>query len=564
MGKLLLGNIRGPKGDPDGPYNLLSSAYGALDPTGVAASDSAITNWIAACVSNKLPGIVPPGTYKITSRMDWRIPGLNIIGAGSQFVKFRQATPNTGVVVVAGQQQSISGLDLGYSSQEAAANTASIGMAFGDDTVGSCFMSEFRDLIFTQCQRGLAINPAITVKAGMFSCHFDTVRFLGYSYGAINLLGNNGLGAANCTGCVFDNIYVHNNFSGSDANSTWWPVYLQDWDEVVFNQLNVEHAQVFNSEPVAFVSVGAAAVKGLHLEHLELSGNPGWGLVYVSHDSSVMIDGLSVRFPTMTGTSYNSVVRLNGTEGPKCEIRGLNEAADGGYATIHSLVDFNSCTNGRVKIKPISQSQHTKAAINAGSGCLVEYEGGWDGAYSAPAHAPTGTLAETFPRQFATSSSTGSSGKAYGRVISCRAGQKVSTLTMWTAGAVKTAGTHGWYALLDPATFKVLAITADQTDASTKWGVVNTKYGLNVVTPITIPNDGDYIFAWSIAISGGVMPSLDALPTVDTAANQEPPILAGVIDNSGTLTTPPSVGSVLGSGTWFQQNTGFNVYATVS
>ena len=57
---------------------------------------------------------------------------------------------------------------------------------------------------------------------------------------------------------------------------------------------------------------------------------------------------------------------MNGTEGPKCELRGLNEAADGGYATVHPLVDFNSCTNGRVRIRPISLGQHTQAAINAG------------------------------------------------------------------------------------------------------------------------------------------------------------------------------------------------------
>jgi hypothetical protein len=563
VGKLLLGNIRGPQGDNGGPYKTLTSAYGTLDPSGAVTSDTAIANFIEDCMTSGLPGFVPPGTYKITSLMDWRIPGLQVMGSGSNVTKIRQATANTGVVAVAAQGQKIEGFDFGYSSQEVAANTASIGMSLGDDTDGSSFMSQFRDLLFTQCQRGIAVEQTITTKAGLFSCHFDTTRVLGYSYSAIDLRGNNGNGAANATGCVFDNTYIHNNFSGSDANSTWWPVYLQDWDEVVFNQLNIEHAECFNSEPIAFVGVGSAVVNGLHLEHLELSGTPGFGLVYVSHATSALINGLTVRFPTMTGTSYNSVVRLNGTEGPKCEIRGLNEGADGGYATVHPLVDFNSCTNGHVRIKPISKSQHTVAAINAGSGCLVEYEGGWD-TYPSLTHAPTGTLGETVPRQNASSSSTGSSGKAYGRVISLRAGQKVSTLTMWTAGAIKTAGTHGWYALLDPATFKVLAATADQTDAATKWGAVTTKYGLNVVSAITVPNDGDYIFAWMVAISGGVMPAFASLVTPGTAPNQEPPILAGVIDNSGTLTTPPSVGSVLGSGTWFAQNTGFNAYATVS
>lgn len=565
MGKLALGNIRGPKGDTGGPFNILSSFYGTVDPTGAVSSDLAIANWIEDCQTNENPGYAPPGTYKITSLMNWQIPGLHIDGAGSQFTKFRQATPNTGVVEVAGQGQHISGIDFGYSAQEAAANTASIGMALGDDTVGSSFMSKFTDLLFTQCQRGMAVNPALTSKAGLFSCKFDTIRVLGYSYSAIHLIGDNGTGGANATGCVFDNVYIHNNFSGSDANSTWWPLYLQSWDEVVFNQLNIEHAEVFNSDALAFVTVGNAVVNGLHLEHLELSGNPGFGFLYASHATSVEVNGMSIRYPTMTGTSYNSIVRLNGTEGPKVTIAGLNEPHDTGatYHATHPLVDFNSATNGHVRVRPISASQHTQAAMNAGSGCIAEYEGGWDSGYPALAHAPTGTLAETFPRQQATGASTaGTTGKAYGRVISCRAGQKVSTLTMWTSGTAKTGGSHGWYALLDISTFKVLAVTADKTDASTTWGATSTKYPIAVTSPITIPNDGDYVFAWCVDATG--MPTFNAAPTPGSAMNAEPPILAGVIDNSGSLTTPPSVGSVMGSGTWQAQNTGFNVYATVS
>lgn len=547
-------------------YNLMSSAFGSADPTGASASDAAIANWISACANDKRVGIIPAGTYKLTSGnpIAAKIAGLQLIGPdGSNNTKIVQHGTNVPILQLAGQGQRVSGLTLAYNSQEGSGNTSSAGITFGDDTVGSCFMSTFEDLVVQLSNRGLSVDPGLTTKAGLFSCKFRNVRVLGYSYSGVYLVGNAGGGAANCTGCSFDNLYVHNNFSGTDTNSTWWPVYFQDWDELVINQLNVEHAQVFNSDAVAFVSCGSATVNAMHLEHLELSGNPGWGLVYVSHATSALINGLSVRFPTMTGTSYNSVVRLNGTEGPRCELRGLNEGADGGYATVHPLVDFNSATSGRVKIKPISLGQHTEAAINAGAGCLVEYDGGWD-SYPSLTHAPTGTLAETFPRQYASSSSTGSSGKAYGRVISCRAGQKVSTLTMWTSGAVKTAGTHGWYALLDVSTFKVLAVTADKTDASTTWGTASTKYGIAVTSAITVPNDGDYIFAWMVAISGGVMPSFAALVTTGTAPNTEPPILAGVIDNSGTLTTPPSVGAVLGSGAWNAPNSGFEVYATVS
>lgn len=558
MGKLLLGNIRGPKGETGGPYNVLNSFYGTVDPTGAVASDLAIANWIEDCQSNQNPGYAPPGTYKTTALMDWRSAGLQIAGAGSQFTKFRQSASNTGVVAVAAQGVKIEGIDFGYTAQEVAANTASIGMTLGDDTDGSSFMSQFKDLIFTQCQRGLAVEPAITTKAGLFSCHFDTVRVLGYSYSAIDLRGNSGGGAANATGCVFDNTYIHNNFSGSDINSTWWPVYLQDWDEVVFNQLNIEHANVFNSDALGLVSVGSAIINGLHLEHLELSGNPGFGLVYVSHATSALINGMTVRFPTMTGTSYNSVVRLNGTEGPKCDIRGLNEGADGGYATVHPLVDFNSCTNGHVRIRPISKSQHTQAAINAGSGCLVEYEGGWDGAYPAMVHPPAGILADTYSRQIATVGGGPASGTLAVRLISLKAGQLISNIGFYTNANVKTGGTHGWYVLLD-LNRKVLAVTADQTDASTKWGVVSTKYPIPVTVPYTVPNDGDYYIGVMVANTSGTQPNFAVSANPASIMNGDSPILAGT--SSTGQTTPPSLGATMGTITSAQAD---NLYGYVS
>jgi hypothetical protein len=544
-----------PPGTQDSSALNVVSGYGA-DPTGSLDSTTAFGNVVSDAVSSGQPVIIPPGTFKITSQLNWKFNGLQIQGAGSQFTKIVQHTANTGVIAVAGQSQKIGGFSPCYTAQEPSANTGSIAVAFGDDTVGSCFLSEFTDILPSLAQTGYAINPSITTKAGLFSCHFDGTRVLGYSYSAINLIGNNGLGAANCTGCVFDNTYIHNNFSGSDANSTWWPLYLQAWDEVVFNQLNIEHAQVFNSDAAAFVSVGNAVINGMHLEHLEISGTPGWGHVYASHATSVEINGLTIRFPTMTGVSYNSVVRLNGTEGPEVTINGLNEGADGGYATVHPLADFNSSTGGVVTVNQVSNSQITTTAINAGAGCRARIAAA-DTAYPASLIMPSAALAETFPRQEATAGSTVSaSGTLVARLIPLRAGTLVSTLTAYTNSTVKAGGTHGWYVLMDK-NLKVLAVTADQTDPSTVWGTASTPYPLNVGAAYVIPVDGYYYFG--INVTATTVPNFAARVTPASAVNAAAPILAG--SSSTGLTTPPSVGTTM---TGLTQNTGYNIYGYVS
>jgi hypothetical protein len=234
-------------------FSILNTAFaGGADPAGVADSTGAINATVTAAVAAKRPVLIPGGTYKITSALNWRIPGLQVIGDGSAVTTISQATANTPVIQVAGQYQRIEGLTLAYTSQQPSTSTSAVGVMFGDDAVGSSFLSLFTDLYVKQAATGFGMNPLITAGAGLFSCTFTNMHVLGYSISGIALLGNAGGPGANCTGCVFNNIYVHNNFTGSDAGSTSWPVQFQQWDDLVINQLNVEHANVFNSDAVMF------------------------------------------------------------------------------------------------------------------------------------------------------------------------------------------------------------------------------------------------------------------------------------------------------------------------
>lgn len=364
--------------------NVLNTAYsGGADETESADSTDAFNACRDDAVSTGRPMVIPAGTYKITETLDWKIPGLVVHTAGTENTKIVQHTDNIPIVQVAGSNQDLGGLTLSYSSQQAAANTGAIGITFGDDTVGSCFMSQFRGLSVLLSQTGLAIDPSVASLAGLFSCEFGTIHVLGYSYSAIRLKGGNGVGA-HATGCVFSNIYTHNNYSGSDVNSTYWPVYFEDWDELVINELNIEHADVFSSDALAFVSVGNAVVSGLHFEHLELSGpSPGTGFVYISHDSTVIINGMTIRYPTMTGATLNSIVRMNG-DSPHLVLNGLHEPNDGGVASVHPLVDFGSATNARATVDGISVSQITDDYANGDATCSLKVQDGAIVRYSPP------------------------------------------------------------------------------------------------------------------------------------------------------------------------------------
>jgi hypothetical protein len=375
-GDLTVDGSFAPSGGGVTDWINVATQYGA-DPTGATDSTVAIDSAVSAASVSGAPVYFPAGTYKVTSTLDWRIAGLAVTGAGSGTTKIVQHTANTQLIRLAGQGQRISGFTLAYSSQAASGDTSSIAMSFGDDTAGSCFESTFSGLCIQLANTAMAIDPSVAVKAGLFSCTFSDIEVNGYSVSAISFNGGNGLGA-HCTGCVFSNIYIHNNFTGSDANSTSWPVLFRNWDEVVCNQLNVEHAEVFSADALLFANVGNAVVNGLHCEHLELSGNPGWGLVGVGTGSGmVQVNGLSVRFCTFTGTSYNSVARITGGSGQTVAVRGLNfPAGDGGDSTpALLLIDFNSATNVTAQVYGINGAAaqlYTAASVNAGAGCTAQ------------------------------------------------------------------------------------------------------------------------------------------------------------------------------------------------
>ena len=292
--------------------------------------------------------LLTPGQYYINALLDLSpLPEVELSGSGSGVTDIQQVTPNTGGVLTAGQGQHIKNITFSCPTQQPSTNTDSVGITFGHPVHGSAFLCEYDDLQFYQFAQPMQINPALngTPFAGLFSCYFGTIHCLGQSIGS-TLESNGGGGAANCTGCVIDNLYIHNNATGSDANTTSFPILFKNWDDLTIRQLNVEHSEVFDSDIVGFSNT-QATVDSLHIEHTELSGNPhGFGAVYCNN-SNVTIRVMSLRFQSWTAPDINSVVRFDsGATYGYVHIEGLKFPTDtGGFtAPIIALVNFDDAT----------------------------------------------------------------------------------------------------------------------------------------------------------------------------------------------------------------------------
>jgi hypothetical protein len=351
-------------------YSVLNTAYaGGADPTGVADSTAAINAAVAAAAAAGRELRIPAGTYKITSALNWKLDGLRVRGDGPLSTVISQATSNTPVVQVAGRYQDISGIQFAYATQQTSGQTAAIAMTFGDDTAGSCFEGNYHELWLHFAQTGMAIDPAVVTVAGMFSCRLADITVSEVSSSFIRLDGNNSNGNANCTGCVFENIFCSNTVAVTAAG---FPVFLKNWDEFVFSQLNIEHVTVTAQDVLSLSQVGNAVFSSLHFESVTHSLNGG-ALLHLSGAGAAVINGLSARFNTYSGSSSNPVVKFFGTGPTTLIVNGSNESGCTVTTPSHPYADFGTATNCVAQVTGVAGSQTTAATVNAGAGDVAQF-----------------------------------------------------------------------------------------------------------------------------------------------------------------------------------------------
>jgi hypothetical protein len=163
-------------------------------------------------------------------------------------------------------------------------------------------------------------------------------------------------------------------------------------------------------------------------------------------------------------------------------------------------------------------------------------------------HPSASVISATMARTQATTAQAAlTSGTLQLVAIGIRAGSVLSNATMFTNTTAKTGGTHGWYVLADN-TLTVIAVTADQTDAATVWGVASTGYTLPFASPAIALYTGLYYVGVMVAETAGQMPTFTGCATLAVGMGAGTGItsaqkLAGA-SNTGA-TTPPAVGTAL-------------------
>jgi len=192
-----------------------------------------------------------------------------------------------------------------------------------------------------------------------------------------------------------------------------------------------------------------------------------------------------------------------------------------------------------------------------GSMPAVHAAGAVVGPYAVvPANAvwgPTGTLAETIPRNVCTetNNAVGTTGQVSLMLIWLRAGTTVSNISVCTATSAANTPTHAAIGLCS-LTGAVLATSADQLTTAM---AANTLYKIAMTTPYTVPTTGAYYIAWSMTSSG--QPTLKGQTAVTNGVlyGTTPPVfgVSTVTYVSGPLTgpyTPMAAGAQTVGGFW--------------
>jgi hypothetical protein len=526
--------------------NVTGPGYGA-DPTGTNYSDTAFANMVTNYSSTGQPGYIPAGTYKIQNPLNWKVAGLVVYTDGPANVTITQVTGNTPILQLAGEGQVIGGMTLRYASQQPSTSTSAVGIELGDDTIGDCFLSEFHNLRVWLAATGIAINPAITTKAGMFSCSFlGLTEVFGYSISAVSLVGGNAVGAGG-TGFYMQNLYTHNNFSGSDANCTSHVVNIQNYEEATIDVLNIEHGECFNAVPLQVAEVGNVTISSLHIEHIELSGtSPGWGLVGVGTQTGMLlINGYAVRFCTFTGTTSNAMIQITGSGGGQTVIvNGFSSpTSDGGDSTTTlALVDFASFTDASATICGINPRGPlaTTNAINAGAGSQLVINDGAQVTY-APA-IPWTTFATGGGPNLLNVSSGGNTTPTAGQWYYADLFIPFTvTLTGIIAGCPSGGGTDKWIAAIFPAAGGAALANSATAGVTTPSSGTNSNFKLPFTATVTLPGPAVYKAALQSNGTGAKFEAFD---------NAVEGFVTGI--QSGSFGTIPS----LSPGSTYNVNTG--------
>ena len=208
----------------------------------------------------------------------------------------------------------------------------------------------------------------------------------------------------------------------------------------------------------------------------------------------------------------------------------------------YTLYFANSATSATITVKQLDGTVLFAAPLNVELGVgprtlsplpTVAQLAEDAGADSQLALAPTGALAETFPRVGNVLANTGtlSTGREHCIAIALKAGMVITNISFMSSVTAADTPTAYWFSLRTDARV-LLAQTADQT--TTAWGASTVKT-LALSAPQTLTYSGLYYLG--IMVAATTPPTLVGITGLATA-NGRTPIVNGYGDASLTTTAP--------------------------
>lgn len=276
---------------------------------GTTDDTTSLQNAINAAVSQKRPLYIPDPVvaYKVTGPIDMYKSGLRAYGKSRETTVIRSTAINVPVVKVGGRNQYVADLRFEYDSQRPSTATAANCIELHKP-----YWSTYERLWSRLGARGVAIAQQDVVLEEVltgntaFSSTFNDIRVHGYTIDGINLNSYGGGG----TGCVWNNTYISNNPTGTKQTPTGYALYINEYDEMVFNQLNIEWGTHTN-DVMLFETTGAIVINGLHIEQVDLA-SAAFAYIAISDDVRLLIDGASLVWSTLATASTRYFIRAIG------------------------------------------------------------------------------------------------------------------------------------------------------------------------------------------------------------------------------------------------------------
>ena len=170
-----------------------------------------------------------------------------------------------------------------------------------------------------------------------------------------------------------------------------------------------------------------------------------------------------------------------------------------------------------------------------------------------PTWGPTGTIAETIPRNVCTETNNVifTTGQIAMQLIWLRAGTTVSKISICTATTLATTPTHNAIGLVSVAG----VMLASSADALTQAMAAQTLYTWTMTTPYIVPTTGAYYVAWGLTSGGQPTVKGQTAVTNGTLFGTTPPVygVSAVSYTSGALPaaiTIPAAGVQTVGGFW--------------